>query len=301
MKPQKSIKEVEKNVGVEFTSQVIKINKKNISSFELMEERRILRLAHARNIKRTILSGTNFDAPIIVNNNGKKKRVIDGQHRIYAIKEILEINSKFSIDILVVTYKNLTRAKEKEIFSRYNKGAKQSGDDFIQMYYHDIPLAKYLKDSAIPISVYSEKGKVKFSNLLVGYFWGIYGRHSYSPQELIDAAMRLNKDDSKKMLQFLEEFKLHLQENNFHARSTAIHGIFVAWLRTHLDKKEFWKRLKERILPSEKFTILINIAGKPSAQMLINLIMERCEEEDVFAKIKDEVLMSAKEREGGFG
>lgn len=165
----KDLAETEREVDITFKAQEFEINKSTIGQFKFMENRRLLRPNHAKQIKRVILSGKNFDAPLIVNDSNGK-RIIDGQHRITAIKEILETFPKFKIKVLLVVYKGLTKTQEKEIFERYNKGVRQSSDDFVQMFAQDLPILEMLKDAAVKVTIYRQPEKMHFKPLMDGYF-----------------------------------------------------------------------------------------------------------------------------------
>jgi len=94
------------------------INNITINEFQTMERARILRIEKIRELKSMIINANHFDSPIIINDIQTKKRIIDGQHRLTAIKEILKENPDFVINVLLVVYQNLGRDEEKEIFTR---------------------------------------------------------------------------------------------------------------------------------------------------------------------------------------
>lgn len=71
------------------------INSETIKEFELMSRARAIRKRQVKVLKRMIAGGNHFDSPIIINDTSDKKRIIDGQHRLTAIREIIkELHSR---------------------------------------------------------------------------------------------------------------------------------------------------------------------------------------------------------------
>lgn len=268
--------EIKKEVGINFKYSEMDINRRTIDSFELMENRRILRYNHMKGIKRVILEGKNFDAPIIVNNTGKTKRVIDGQHRITAIKEILQMNPKFSIKVLVVIYNKLSKEKEQEIFGRYNKGMKQSSDDFIQMYADDIPVYKMLQDKGVEMSIYKQRDKIHFKALLEAYL--SFERKAMSgmkKEDLIKKSMALGKEDADKLEEFIRGYQDNIIPigNSDLQKTTPFEAILIAYFKTDIPKKEYWKKIIP-ILNTDKFLLFTRMGGHSATTVAVETIMD---------------------------
>ncbi|GAI22161.1 unnamed protein product [marine sediment metagenome] len=121
------------NVKFNYQIEPFEINVDNIGDFVLLEHARKCRTSKVSQLKKLLLGGEHFDAPIVINQNSKK-RVIDGQHRILAIKKAIEINPDITVEVLLAKYKDLDEAEERDVFNRWNIGTKQSTDDFIKMH-----------------------------------------------------------------------------------------------------------------------------------------------------------------------
>lgn len=283
MKKEKSF-EGGREIGINYKYKEFEINIKTINSFKLLENRRLLRQNHYKKIKRAILEGINFDSPLIVNENKNQKRIIDGQHRYTAIKEILDMFPKFKIKVLLIIYKNLPQDKEEEIFTRYNKGMRQSSDDYVQMYVDKIPILKHLKDSDMEVSIYKTRGKIHFKPLIEAYLYLIKkGRMVITREEFLKACMKLNKDDAKKIKEFIKGYSENIipSGNSDFQKTTPLQSIFFSWYNKKLSEREFWERLKKDVLQNDKFLMFTRIGGHQATALATETI------DDLLDKSKD--------------
>lgn len=273
MKP-KNLSDKEKEVGLDYTTEKFLITAKNIGQFKLIENRRYLRESHAKQIKRALLEGVNFDAPIIINQVKDQKRIIDGQHRITAIKEILETFPKFKVWVTLFIYSNLTKQQEQNLFSKINRGMRQSSDDYVMMYFDEIPILEEIKAD---VTIYKKPDKMHFKPLLEGYLFAQKkGRLGISREEFIDKVSHLDKEDSKKIKEFIKGFKEHVLtvNNSDYLKTTPLCAILFTYFNTTLQKKDYWERIKINVLENEKFLLFTRMGGHTATQVAIDTIKD---------------------------
>jgi hypothetical protein len=248
------------------------INNITINEFQTMERARILRIEKIRELKSMIINANHFDSPIIINDIQTKKRIIDGQHRLTAIKEILKENPDFVINVLLVVYQNLGRDEEKEIFTRWNSGTRQSGEDVLQIYTDDIKIYDLLKDD---LSIYRENNKIRFRNVVEYYMItkeklpSITGMDIY---QFIDKAKRLDEKDAKIIKDFVKELKVNTEKDFTFKKSTGVSAITYVYFSS--DKNNFWEKFNQ--IKSDKAIIEMGEqAGRSAVNAVVNLINNR--------------------------
>jgi hypothetical protein len=156
----------------QYSAEKFDIDKSSIKNFYLYEdERRQLRTGKVASIRSQFGNGDklskHFDSPLVVNKKDNEKffRVIDGNHRIEAIKQKLEKDNTFSIEVRLFIYKNLTRDEEREIYSKWQKGIPQSATDYLACYVKTIPLMDKMLET-LPVSLYKTPKKISIKVLM---------------------------------------------------------------------------------------------------------------------------------------
>jgi hypothetical protein len=146
------------------------LDKNGILLIDLINQRQI-RESQVSNIIRALRQGKHFDVPFIVNvNNGTKRiRVIDGGHRTVALKKYFDMFPENKVKVNMIIYRDLTDTQEREIYTKWNVGVKQSIDDFINSYRVEIPEYETII-SELPVSAYGSKNKMKIRTVLNAYF-----------------------------------------------------------------------------------------------------------------------------------
>ena len=144
--------------------QTFVINKENIDLFEHPEWQRNIRTTNINRFKKVLLQKQFLGSLITVNKINNKFRLINGNHRIKAIKEV--IDKLFEVTLVLDIYENLTEAQEREIFSKISIETPQTLDDFLYIYRTDIPyFNKISEDFPIRIVVYSYENAVRLSTI----------------------------------------------------------------------------------------------------------------------------------------
>jgi|TARA_R100000049_G_C1956778_1_gene114066 hypothetical protein len=137
---------------ISYTYKKFTINDVSIETFDLLDNRRKVTKTHVLKLRKLLLKGKHFETPIIVNKVDGLKRLIDGNHRIEAIHQIIKRYWDFNIQILLIEYDNLSPEEEIQVFKLWNSGKPQSMEDFIKNVAHKLSFYAWVETS-FPVSV----------------------------------------------------------------------------------------------------------------------------------------------------
>jgi hypothetical protein len=235
---------IENPLKIKYKFMEFRVNNETINEFQTMERSRILRNAKVQQLKSMIVNGDHFDSPIIINDISTKKRIIDGQHRINAIREIIKQNPDFVITLLLVVYQNLDKDEEKEIFTRWNSGTRQTGEDIIQIYSDEMPIYDILREKGL-VSIYNEPGKIKFRNIVQPYIQAIdrVPDRQLKPREFVDKTKHLTKADADKIEKFILELSENTKKELLFKRATGQAALTYCYFTN--DTKVFWEKFNK--------------------------------------------------------
>ena len=179
------------------------INKKNISLIDIVNQRQI-RNTQVNSILRALNKNCHFDSLFVVNiiNHTKRIRVIDGGHRVEALKRYFEKNTDKDVKVSLAAYRDLTPVEEREVYTKWNIGLKQTIDDFINAYKDEISVFESMIDD-LPISVYGYKNKLKLRYMADAYLSSkqnpFTGGCHYSRDGWLKALRELTNEDVESM------------------------------------------------------------------------------------------------------
>lgn len=262
---------IENPLKLKYKFVLFDINSKTIKEFQTMERARFLRNSKVQELKTMIINANHFDSPIIINDVNSKKRIIDGQHRISAIRNILEENNDFSIQVVLVVYQNLSNMEEKEIFTRWNSGTRQTGEDIIQIYTDEIAIYDLLKEH---FCIYNEPNKIKFRNIVQPYLMAIEENPLcyMTPINFIEKAKKLGKEDANKINSFVQELKNNTKNDITFKKATGQYALTYIYF----TKKEkcFWEKFN-KIKKYKQITDAGEQSGRVAVSNLINLLKNK--------------------------
>lgn len=207
------------------------------SVFGILQNRRKISTGTVKNICDQLKNGVHFESPIVVNKIDGEYRIVDGNHRYEAIKKFLKENLTSSVRVRLALYENLTIDDEKEIYTRWNKGRKQSTNDVVQQYEEDIAVFKHLTDTEPVIDVYGANGNLSFFRAIGAYLAAqddvFRGGYIGSAFEFVDEAMKLKKKDADVIRAFLIDFGSVFGPNgsgkNSWYKTTPFTAVFKIW------------------------------------------------------------------------
>ena len=179
--------------------------------------------------------GKNFDSSFVIHRNGKDK-LIDGNNRFEAIKQYLTLNPTHKVEVELQIYTGLSEAEQKDLYSQWNKGVKQSTNDVVKQFEFDIPVFTLIKNNfPVKITVYGGTGCMSLFTLISAYFAATRqtfpGGFIGNAWNFVKYAQSLGHKDYIIMKAFMMDW---LQifgpiKNNKAARSTPFFAIFRIW------------------------------------------------------------------------
>ncbi|HSU72921.1 MAG TPA: hypothetical protein VLJ21_03675 [Candidatus Binatia bacterium] len=188
-----------------------------------------------------LIDGHTIVQPFVVNEVGGKWRLLDGNHRMEAIRKYLAANPTHRVEINIVKYDNLGEQEEKDVFTEWNLGRKQSTNDVVRQYWKDIPLAKHFekldKEGKLVVGVapYPGNTTVAFYRAVGAYLAAtkptFAGGYIGDPWHFIDEAMELDAGDAHKIAAFLSDFVAAFGpwKNNLWSKTTPFAALMKIW------------------------------------------------------------------------
>lgn len=195
------------------------IDRNNINDFEIMKDRRMIRKAHVSKINGVLLSGKNPVGVLTVNNRFGKYRIIDGNHRVEAIKNFYsykKANEDIKIECVLKVFEGLSDDEERKIYTNEATRRNESYEDRLNIYKNTIRMWKLLADpiNTFPcnISIYSQKKSLRFRVILDAlYINNISTDGGFSPgslrmDDLVPFALERKFIDYQNMREFINFF-----------------------------------------------------------------------------------------------
>jgi len=195
------------------------IDRNNINDFEIMKDRRMIRKFHVSKINGVLLSGKNPVGVLTVNNRFGKYRIIDGNHRVEAIKNFYsykKANEDIKIECVLKVFEGLSDDEERNIYTNEATRRNESYEDRLNIYKNTIRMWKLLADpiNTFPcnISIYSQKKSLRFRVILDAlYINNISTDGGFSPgslrmDDLVPFALERKFIDYQNMREFINFF-----------------------------------------------------------------------------------------------
>lgn len=175
--------------------------------FGVLQNRRNISSGTVRSIKVNLEQGINFDSQLVINKIGNDYFIIDGNHRYEAMCKFLAAHPTESVRVKLAIYDNLDPDEEKEVYTRWNKGRKQSTNDVVKQYEQDIELFKHLSPM---VDVYGTNGNISFFKAVGAYIAAqdatFTGGYIGSAFDFVDLAQKLKKSDGDVINAFLKDY-----------------------------------------------------------------------------------------------
>jgi len=111
------------------------------------EYRRDIRPAMVKSLSGYLNSKEGLKQPLHVNNVKDKYRVVDGNHRMEAIKSYLKRNKDETLKIKLVIYDNLGTIEERKLFDMLAQTVNQSMNDYFKIHFDEVPLFGMIDDN----------------------------------------------------------------------------------------------------------------------------------------------------------
>jgi len=153
---------------LDYTVEMAYMTKRAVGSLTIINPRK-LRSVQVNNLVSALMRREHFDSCLVVNRKkGYSLNIIDGQHRVMAMKVFFERNPNCRIQVALVIYKSLSSDEEREVYRKWNISIKQSTDDFINSFKESIPMFNRFT-TELPCSIYGSPFKMRFRDLVNAY------------------------------------------------------------------------------------------------------------------------------------
>ena len=192
--------------------ELVDIDIGKIEKFIESNIQRKIRESQVKYILLELVNGVGIKNNLIVNKinyDGKiYYRVIDGNHRILAIKKFFDLYPTEIIKVPLTVYQ-VPIDREALIYDTYSKQVSQSSNDYLKNHCFEIPIAnKILTNLCIKVSHYSRENSTLFKWIIS--LWQNKENSSHytgTREQLLNFAKRLNENDFNEMNTFFKKYK----------------------------------------------------------------------------------------------
>ena len=241
----------------EYEMKMICINKSNINNFHFYEEtQRDIRKSQVNKQLTALKNEKHFDVVLAVDTQKNGYGIIDGNHRINAIKTWFNESNgvKREIDMWCMVYPKLTIEQRRAVYRKLNIGIKQSTADFISAYRQTIPMFETITNSGLlPCHIYGNNNNMKFKHFVGAYHCAkrpgkvFSGGFMGKPYEFVEMARTLTYKDVKVIKEFWDmytkAFSIDLDVNAVSSykelKTTIFYAMFRLW---YINKNRFSER-----------------------------------------------------------
>lgn len=207
-------------------------------NFTKLMNRRDIRNAIVSKLFRLLEQDGHFETPLMTNVVNGKQRLLDGNHRIEAIERYLTKYPQRKVEINIFYYEKLSEEEEKEIYTKWNLGTKQTTNDFVKQYWNSIPIAKMFDNMNFPFGVshiWTAKA-MEFKTLVGAYLTKntptFQGGFQGSAIKFIEKAKELDVKDFKVLSTFMKEYIEIFgvpNKRNAHYKQSVFYSLMRIW------------------------------------------------------------------------
>jgi hypothetical protein len=201
-----------------FKSRRLSINASTIKTLARMENPRPLRESHVLHLVRVAKAGKPFEGCFVVNDVGgggrERFRLIDGNHRLEAVKRVLQDDPSFRMEVEFHIYDHLTEVQEIDLFDRVNRVTNVTNLDRLTNRRAHIPIMAMMEGD-FPFTVTFRQGPIKEGmsgfSLLKAYVdrhrpWRRVGVDADARQKFFQALAALGPKDHAALKAFGDAF-----------------------------------------------------------------------------------------------
>ena len=274
--------------GYEIETMVV--TKSNMDKFEVMEHRRQIGEYHVRNILAALGTGKNSMGVIIVNKKQNRIRLIDGNHRIEALRRFLNRRSqeKTKVEMTLKVYRDLDEEEERKVYTLEATRKNESHEDRLNMYKDTIMFWKLvsnpLKGFPCEVTIYGSKKSIKLRTLLNALYStesspekGGYNPIYLKKNNMVEFAQEMNFEDFRLMKEFMAFFKDtfgRVEPSNIHVKTQFFMPLFDIYIRNRQqkDSRTFQERFR-KIMGRAELLAFLNSTGKESQERIREIMI----------------------------
>lgn len=244
----------QKIIKKQYSIKPFTITSNTINQFDIIPNRRLISELQVRKIHGVILNGKNPIGILIVNKRGDRMRLIDGNHRIEAVKRYYSYKKSYlntKIECVLKVFENLTDDEERQVYSDEARRRNESFEDRLNMYKDTIQFWKNIQDPSnqfpCKISIYKQKESIRFRLLLDSLITtkdsspGSYSPQSLRKDDIVKFALNIDWDDFLLVKTFVTFFKKVFGEitlNNVYMRNQMYLPLFDIWVKNRYKVNE---------------------------------------------------------------
>jgi len=266
------------------------VTKDNINKFEVMENRRQIGEYHVRNILASLGRGKNSMGVIIVNRKQNRIRLIDGNHRIEALRRFLNrrINEKTKVEVTLKVYRDLDEEEERITYTIEATRKNESYEDRLNMYKDTIIFWKLvsnpLKSFPCSVTIYGSNKSMRFRNLLNAlYSTESSSEKGYNPvylkkNNIVEFAQDANFEDFRLMKEFMTFFQDtfgRVESSNMYLKTQFFQPLFDVYIRnrSQKDSRAFQERFR-KIMGRSELLMFLNTTGRENQKRIREIMIE---------------------------
>ena len=211
MPTQETVEELREN-GVnhlEVKTKNVTLTKDNLDDFVILDNRRDIKAGVKNKLKRLLMNGEHFETPMMCSLRRGKFRILDGNHRREALKEFFDKYPNRKVEVIIHYYEGLTDEEEKEKYTKWNLGTKQSVNDMVKQYWVDIEIIGMMEES-FPCTVSHRWGTatIEFKTLVASYLTRDTEAiaENCSADAFIDKVKDLSAEDYRVLKAFMTDY-----------------------------------------------------------------------------------------------
>jgi hypothetical protein len=272
-----------------YTIEPFTITSETINDFKIIANRRQISESHVGRIHGALLNDKNPIGVLIVNKRGHDMRLIDGNHRIEAIKKFYSYrisHNGIKIECILKVYSELTDEQEREVYSDEAKRKNESYEDRLNLYKDTITFWKLLNDRLAPfpckVTIYNAKESLRFRVILNAFYTAKrnseqgYTSQYVNKEGMVEFAKELNYDDFtlfKEFVTFLIRVFGAIGEENIYLRTQFFIPLFDIYVRNrhYKDERNFDERFS-RIIGRADLLSYVHMGGR-EAQVKVRELM----------------------------
>jgi hypothetical protein len=298
-----------RNIDLAYTYKKVWVGPNNLDRiFVEPDNKRLIRPSQVNNLVRALESKSGFPS-LAVNKVRDKYRVINGNHRIEALRKYFEDNPSNLVQVGLEIYEGLSEQQEKDMYNIYAKAVKQTCDDLVRQNEEQIPIyAMIRRRFPLPITTYKTASAMKFSTLIFAYLAAKKSRFPgglrIAASDFLVKAQALTMEDYREMTDFMQIWleAFVSVKNNQYATVTPLGVIMRIWLdnREQIERPKFIRLLKTKVANAYQPPKLMSSSGAGAGMLMWNTFIDELNSgrsRDLLVKIQNTEAENPEEQE----
>ena len=267
------------------------ITSDNIDKFRILEGRRQISENHVKRIHGALLNGNNPVGTLIVNQRNNEIRLIDGNHRIEALKRYFtykKLYAKIKVECMLKIYHGLSDEEERQVYADEAIRKNETAEDRLNMFKDTLVFWKLINDrlNLFPcrVNIYPAKEGIRFRVILDALLTvkttsdiGYYPKY-LAKDDLIDFCNDLTHNDYLLIKEFISFFISvfgDINSDNVFAKRHYFMPLFDIYTRNREQKNlNNFKQRFHRVFGKPELMMYVNLGGREAQTRIRSLMLE---------------------------